>query len=89
MICKVSNKSKKKQKKTDKSAYIHGICIKHARNHCKYVKSENGDLVIEDISQFGTFLDGEKLVPGQTYSVRSGSKVGLCNVGFVVMEVNE
>ena len=54
-----------------------------SRKHIKIIPSfvDNG-IMVEDISQFGTFCDGEQLEKDNPTAVFEGSTLTLCNVDF-------
>lgn len=57
-----------------------------SKQHIKIYPSFGNRLIVEDISKYGTFLNGEKLEKNLPKSVAVKDKLTLCNVDFTLCE---
>lgn len=62
-----------------------------SRQHLRVTPRRNVGVLIEDISTYGTLVDGQRIVKNSPVRVADGSKVTLCDVDAVltVKEVND
>lgn len=62
-----------------------------SRQHLRVTPRRNVGVLVEDISTYGTLVDGQRIVKNSPVRVADGSKVTLCDVDSVltVKEVNE
>lgn len=61
-----------------------------SRQHLRVTPRRNVGVLVEDISTYGTLMDGQRIVKNSLVRVADGSKVTLCDVDAVltVKEVN-
>lgn len=59
-----------------------------SRQHIRVTVRRNIGVLIEDISRYGTLVDGQRIVKNEPVRVADGSKITLCNVEaeLLVME---
>lgn len=62
-----------------------------SRQHLRVTPRRNVGVLVEDISTYGTLVDGQRIVKNSPVRVADGSKVTLCDVDAVltVKEVND
>lgn len=62
-----------------------------SRQHLRVTPRRNVGVLVEDISTYGTLVDGQRIVKNSPVRVADGSKVTLCDVDTVltVKEVND
>ncbi len=62
-----------------------------SRQHLRVTPRRNVGVLVEDISTYGTLVDGQRIVKNSLVRVADGSKVTLCDVDAVltVKEVND
>lgn len=62
-----------------------------SRQHLRVMPRRNVGVLVEDISTYGTLVDGQRIVKNSPVRVADGSKVTLCDVDAVltVKEVND
>lgn len=62
-----------------------------SRQHLRVTPRRNVGVLVEDISTYGTLVDGQRIVKNSPVRVADGSKVTLCDVEAVltVKEVND
>ena len=62
-----------------------------SRQHLRVTPRRNVGVLVEDISTYGTLVDGQRIVKNSPVRVADGSKVTLCDVNAVltVKEVND
>lgn len=62
-----------------------------SRQHLRVTPRRNVGILVEDISTYGTLVDGQRIVKNSPVRVADGSKVTLCDVDAVltVKEVND
>ena len=62
-----------------------------SRQHIKVTVRRNIGVLIEDISKYGTFVDGQRISKNEPVRITNGSKITLCNVDaeLLVKEVIE
>ncbi len=62
-----------------------------SRQHLRVTPRRNVGVLVEDISTYGTLVDGQRIVKNSPVRVADGTKVTLCDVETVltVKEVNE
>jgi hypothetical protein len=62
-----------------------------SRQHLRVTPRRNVGVLIEDISTYGTLVDGQRIVKNSPVRVANGSKVTLCDVDavLIVKEVND
>lgn len=51
-----------------------------SRQHIRVTVRRNIGVLIEDISSYGTLIDGQRIVKNEPVRVANGSKITLCNV---------
>lgn len=51
-----------------------------SRQHIRVIVKRNIGVLIEDISSYGTLVDGQRIVKNEPVRVAKGSKITLCNV---------
>ena len=51
-----------------------------SRQHIRVTVRRNIGVLIEDISSYGTLVDGQRIVKNEPVRVASGSKITLCNI---------
>lgn len=61
-----------------------------SRQHLRVIPRRNVGVLVEDISTYGTLVDGQRVVKNSPVRVADGSKVTLCDVDamLTVKEVN-
>lgn len=57
-----------------------------SRQHIRITVRRNIGVLIEDISKYGTLVDGQRIVKNEPVRVACGSKVTLCNVETELVE---
>lgn len=62
-----------------------------SRQHLRVTPRRNVGVLVEDISTYGTLVDGQRIVKNSPVRVASGSKITLCNVEAIltVKEVSD
>ena len=55
-----------------------------SRQHLRVTPRRNIGLLVEDISRFGTLVDGQRLVKNTPVRAASGSRITLCNVDLTL-----
>ena len=62
-----------------------------SRQHIRVTVRRNIGVLIEDISSYGTLIDGQKIVKNEPVRVANGSRIALCNIEaeLVVKEAAE
>ena len=62
-----------------------------SRQHLRVTPRRNVGVLVEDISTYGTLVDGQRIVKNSPVRIADGSKVTLCDVDAVlsVKEVND
>ena len=60
-----------------------------SRQHIRIVPRRNIGVLIEDISRYGTFVDGHKIVKNTPVRVAEGSKIQLCDLETVLIVKEE
>ena len=62
-----------------------------SRQHIRVTVRRNIGVLIEDISSYGTLIDGQKIVKNEPVRVANGSRITLCNIEaeLVVKEAAE
>ncbi len=56
-----------------------------SRQHLRVTPRRNVGVLVEDISSYGTLVDGQRIVKNSPVRVASGSKVTLCDLEVVLM----
>lgn len=56
-----------------------------SRQHIRITPRRNIGVIIEDLSSFGTLVDGRRIIKNSPVRVESGAKITLCNVGMVLV----
>lgn len=56
-----------------------------SRQHIRVTVRRNIGVLIEDISSYGTLVDGQRIVKNEPVRVANGSKITLCNVEAVLL----
>ena len=57
-----------------------------SRQHIRITVRRNIGVLIEDISSYGTLVDGQRIVKNEPVRVACGSKITLCNVETKLIE---
>ena len=62
-----------------------------SRQHLRVTPRRNIGILVEDISTYGTLVDGQRIIKNSPVRVADGSKITLCNVEavLIVKEVTE
>ena len=56
-----------------------------SRQHLRVIPRRNVGVLVEDISTYGTLVDGQRIVKNSPVRVVDGSKVTLCDVDAVLV----
>lgn len=57
-----------------------------SRQHIKVIIRRNIGVLIEDVSRFGTLIDGQRIPKNTPQVVPAGAKITLCNVDSVLVD---
>ncbi len=59
-----------------------------SRQHLRMMPKRNIGVIIEDISSYGTLVDGQRITKNSPVRVAAGSKITLCDLETVLVERN-
>ena len=51
-----------------------------SRQHLRVTPRRNIGVIVEDISKYGTLVDGQRIIKNSPVRVANGTKITLCNV---------
>ncbi len=57
-----------------------------SRQHLRVTPRRNIGVIVEDISKYGTLVDGQRIIKNSPVRVASGTKITLCNVEMVLIQ---
>lgn len=60
-------------------------CLSVSRQHIRIMPRKNVGIIVEDLSRFGTIIDGHRLVKNTPIRVICGAKIVLCNVAMELL----
>lgn len=57
-----------------------------SRQHLRVTPRRNIGVIVEDISKYGTLVDGQRIIKNSPVRVANGTKITLCNVEMVLIQ---
>ncbi len=57
-----------------------------SRQHLRVTPRRNIGVIVEDISKYGTLVDGQRIIKNSPVRVANGTKITLCNVEMVLTQ---
>ena len=57
-----------------------------SRQHLRVTPRRNIGVIVEDISKYGTLVDGQRIIKNSPVRVANGTRITLCNVEMVLIQ---